>query len=226
MHVIGAAQVTVIVRSADRLPAAAKGHTKLKVVVAPEGHLALRVDEFAAHLRGADAVVSSLGHNLTFKGVYFPPRMLCVDSVRLICDAARQLAPSTPLRLVVVSTEGVDRPDGADPKRGLLERLLLSVLWLLLPPVGDNEAVLPYLHTEASANPHVDFVAVRPSDMVDGDERPYSVFATLQNGIFNAGQSTRANVGAFMADLVTKTEVWTKWRNDCPQLLDDTKKAA
>ena len=86
--------------------------------------------------------------------------------------------------------------------------------------------MLPYLHTEASANPHVDFVAVRPSDMVDGDERPYSVFATLQNGIFNAGSSTRANVGAFMADLVTKTEVWTKWRNGYPQLLDDTKKAA
>ena len=78
-----------------------------------------------------DAVVSSLGHNLTFKGMYFPPRMLCVDSVRLICDAARQLAPPTPLRLVVVSTEGVDRPDGADPKRGLLERLLLFLLWLL-----------------------------------------------------------------------------------------------
>ena len=219
-------EVTVIVRSADRLPAAAKGHAKLKVVVAPEGHLALGVDEFAGHLRGADAVVSSLGHNLTFKGMYFPPRMLCVDSVRLICDAARQLAPPQPLRLVVVSTEGVDRPDGADPKRGLLERLLLFLLWLLLPPVGDNEAVLPYLHTEASANPHVDFVAVRPSDMVDGDERPYSVFATLQNGIFNAGQSTRANVGVFMADLVTKTDVWTKWRNGYPQLLDDTKKAA
>ena len=58
--------------------------------------------------------------------------------------------------------------------------------------------------------------------MVDGDERPYSVFATLQNGIFNAGSSTRANVGAFMADLVTKTELWTKWRNGYPQLLDDT----
>ena len=62
--------------------------------------------------------------------------------------------------------------------------------------------------------------------MVDGDERPYSVFATLQNGIFNAGSSTRANVGVFMADLVTKTELWTKWRNGYPQLLDDTKKAA
>ena len=29
-----------------------------------------------------------------------------------------------------------------------------------------------------------------------------------------------------MADLVTKTELWTKWRNGYPQLLDDTKKAA
>ena len=29
-----------------------------------------------------------------------------------------------------------------------------------------------------------------------------------------------------MADLVTKTELWTNWRNGYPQLLDDTKKAA
>ena len=53
--------VTAIVRSADRLPAAAKGHAKLTVVVVPEGHLALSTETMAQHLSGADAVVSSLG---------------------------------------------------------------------------------------------------------------------------------------------------------------------
>ena len=62
--------------------------------------------------------------------------------------------------------------------------------------------------------------------MIDGDERPWRAFPTLQNGIFNAGTTTRANVGAFMADLVTKAAVWAEWRNGYPHLLDDAKKAA
>ena len=40
---------TVIVRSEDRLPAAARGHALLTVVTAPEGHLALSEDALREH---------------------------------------------------------------------------------------------------------------------------------------------------------------------------------
>ena len=117
----------------------------------------------------------------------------------------------------------MSRPDGADPPRGYGEGLLLLLLDYLLPPHADNVAVLRYLDKEVDGgkNPHVAFCAVRPSDMHDtAAPSPYTVHATLQNGIFNAGSTSRANVGAFMADLVTKANVWAEWVGKHPQILD------
>ena len=48
----------------------------------------------------------------------------------------------------MVSTEGVDRPDGADPERGWAERLLTWLLSKTLPPHADNMATVEYLHSE------------------------------------------------------------------------------
>ena len=101
-----------------------------------------------------------------------------------------------------------------------MERLLLGLLWLLLPPMTDNVNVVKFLSREAHANPHVDFCAPRPSDMVNGEPGAFTLHATLQNGIFNAGRTTRANVGQFMADLATKPEIWQQWKNSFPQILD------
>lgn len=49
---------------------------------------------------------------------------------------------------------------------------------------------------------------------------PYTVHETLQNGLFNAGTTTRANVGHFMADLVTDQIVWSQWKGKFPQIID------
>ena len=206
------------------------------------------------YVRECECVVSCLGHNLTLKGMFGRPRQLCVETVRQVCDAvARQkgarkdIASSEeeqkkedenannntnnePLRLIVVSTEGVSRFDGADPKRGALERALLKALYVLLPPMKDNVEVVRFLHelketNETSTPSHrvVEFCAVRPSDMRDGEESPHEAHAELQNGLFDAGNTTRANVGAFIADLVTKPETWARWRNAFPHLLDSIK---
>ena len=64
---------------------------------------------------GCDAVISALGHNLTLRGMYGAPRKLCTDTVSQICRVAETLQPARPIRLIAISTEGVDRPDGADP---------------------------------------------------------------------------------------------------------------
>merc|ERR1712232_541140 len=75
-------------------------------------------------------------------------------------------------------------------------------------------------HVSGGGNPHVAFCAVRPSDLKDDDASEFTLHATLQNGIFNAGSTRRANVGEFMADLVTKPAVWAEWKNSYPQILD------
>lgn len=214
--------MTAIVRSADRLPAGATGHKLLTVVVVPGGHLTLSDEAMAGHMRGCDAVISALGHNLTLRGMYGEPRKLCTHTVNQLCRVAEMLRPTRPIRLIVISTEGVDRPDGADPPRGRAERLVLWLLWLLLPPHADNIGVVDYLHRSARTSGYVEFCAVRPSDLIDrADDGGVALHATLQNGIFASHPpSTRASVGAFMASLATEASTWRQWKNSFPQILD------
>ena len=174
--------------------------------------------ELTELLRPCSHVISSCGHRLTFKGMCCAPRSLCTDTVKLICELTQQLGPTK--KLIVVNTEGCDRLDGADPRRGCGERLLLSCLWCCLPPHRDNVGVMHYLSRKAFSNSAIEFCAVRPSDMIDGEDCEYTLHETLQNGIFNAGTTRRANVGGFMADLVTKPGLWETWKNKFPQILD------
>ena len=219
----GGVAVTAVVRSESRLPPEVSGHQNLSVVVAPEGHLALSEEAMRVHLRGCDAVVCCLGHNLNFRGVFGHPKRLCTDTTRQICEAFKLLAPEKPVRYIVVSTEGVDRPDGADPERSRAERFVFWLLSNILPPHADNMANADYLHSEVSGthNPHVDFCAVRPSSMIDAEQATeFTTHDTLQCGLFNPGTTTRANVGAFMADLVTEDAVWEQWKDSFPHILD------
>ena len=215
--------VTVIVRSAERLPTEAKGHQLLTVVEVGESQGQLASYNLSEHVH-CDAIVQCLGHNLSFSGMYGYPRRLCADTVKRLCEAVRDVAPDKPVKLIVVNTEGVDRPDGEDTKtlrRGCCESCILSMLKCCLPPHADNVATSAYLHTEARKNPCVSFCAVRPSNLVDDPPSEFSLHETLQNGIFGAGCTTsRANVGDFMANLVTQPELWARWENTYPHILD------
>ena len=160
--------VTALVRSASRLETV--DHPRLTIVeLGPEGHLALDNQTFLGHLRGCEAVVQCLGHNMSFSGMFGHPRRLCTDTVRRVCEAARTGKFAQPVKLIVVNTEGVDRPDGGDSglHRGCFERCLLGCLTCILPPHADNVATLRYLHQNALVNPHVSFCAVRPSDLTN-----------------------------------------------------------
>ena len=212
-----------IVRDKTRLPAAYQDHTLLQVVVAPDGHLILNDAELERHLADCNSVISCVGHTLSFRGIFGKPKDLCVETTRRVCEAIQRLKPASPVKYIVVSTEGVDRPDGLDPQRGGVgERCVLWILEQLLPPHIDNVKNAAYLHKKVSGtnNPFVEFCAVRPSSMIDGDETQYTLHEVLQNGIFNAGKTTRANVGCFMADLVTKPDVWAQWNEKWPQILN------
>ena len=148
-----------------------------------------------------------------------PPRRGPTDA-RASCDCARAVNPAAPVRLIVVSTEGVDRPDGGDALRRCCgERCVLKALEWTLPPHADNVAVATYLHTQR-ANPAIEFCAVRPTDLIDGAATAYAAHGQLRNGIFNAGTARRSNVGAFIADLATDAATWATWRGAYPHVLD------
>lgn len=215
--------VTALVRNAARLARVTKGQELLNVIeLGPKGHLALQDEQFAAHLRGCNTVVQCLGHNMSLGGVCGHPRRLCADTARRVCDALQAIAPVQPIKFIVCSTEGVDRPDGGDTiRRGCFERCLLRCLTCALPPHADNVDTARYLHQYAQNNPHVVFCAVRPSDLTDNvPVSEYTLHDTLQNGIFSPGSTSRANVAAFMADLVTDESLFERWENAFPHILD------
>tara|TARA_B100000795_G_scaffold204888_1_gene158456 strand:+ start:582 stop:863 length:282 start_codon:yes stop_codon:yes gene_type:complete len=66
-------------------------------------------------------VISSLGHNMTLRGMYGTPRKLCTDTVHQLCRVAELLQPMNPIRLIAISTEGA-RP-GFTVRPGFTQRV-------------------------------------------------------------------------------------------------------
>src|SRR5690606_35949899 len=74
------------------------------------------------HLQGCDTVISCLGHAPNLRGGYGPPRDLVEGAVRAVCEAAASLKPTSPIRLILMSSVSVNRPARADTRRGAGER--------------------------------------------------------------------------------------------------------
>jgi NAD(P)-dependent dehydrogenase (short-subunit alcohol dehydrogenase family) len=209
-------KVKVIVRSPDKLPAAIRGHDDLSVIHAT--FLDLSDAELAQHVKGCDAVASCLGHNLSFKGIYGHPRLLVTETTRRLCNAIKVNKPDKPARFVLMNTAGNSNRD--IPERvSLGERCVLGLVRFLLPPHLDNERAADYLRTQLGQNDGtIEWAAVRPDSLIDESQvTEYEVYASpIRSAIFDAGQTSRINVGNFMADLMTDDALWNKWKGQMP----------
>ena len=68
----------------------------------------------------------------------------------------------------------------------------------------------------------IEWAAVRPDDLVNEEEpTEYEVYPSpVRSAIFNAGTTSRINVGHFMAKLITDRDIWIKWKGRMPVLYD------
>ena len=208
--------VKVIVRSPEGLPAAVRGHENLTVIQASV--LDLSDAELAGHVKGCDAVASCLGHNLNLKGLFGPPRRLVTDAARRLCAAVRANAPERPVKYVLMNTTGNWNRDLDEPMT-FGERIVTGLLRLVLPPQADNEQAADFLRIGVGQNDAmIEWVAVRPDSLIDEDEvTPYEVYPSpIRSGIFDPGQTSRINVGHFMAELITEDAVWQQWKGQMP----------
>lgn len=59
--------------------------------------------------------------------------------------------------------------------------------------------------------------------MTNEDEvTEYNVYPSpIRSAIFDAGKTSRINVGQFMADLITDSEVWNKWKGQMPVIYNN-----
>jgi nucleoside-diphosphate-sugar epimerase len=209
------AGVRAIVRSRGKLPPEVLRHPGLAVIEA--SLLSLRDDELRRHLDGCDAVVSCLGHVISLRGIFGPPRDLVTRATTRLCRAIEALAPTAPVKLVLMSSVSVNRPGGLDTRRGALERSFLRVLRLLVPPVEDNQRAADFL-LEAIGPGHrfVQWVVVRPDSLLEGEVSAYAVHDGLVDGLFSPGRTNMANVAHFMCELVTSPETWARWKGQLP----------
>jgi len=209
-------QVRIVVRSTEKLPENVTSHENLSVIQA--SLLDISDTEMARHVSGCDALASCLGHNLSFKGLFGPPRRLVTDATRRLCSAVKANKPEQPVKFVLMNTAG-------NSNRDLLEQISFGqkcVIWLLrllLPPHVDNEKAADYLRTEVGQNDRaIEWAAVRPDNLIDDNEvTEYEVHPSpIRSAIFDSGLTSRINVGHFMAELITDDDTWSEWNGKMP----------
>jgi len=209
-------KVKVIVRSIENLPESWKHNDLLSIIQASV--LDIHEDEMVKHIYDCDAVASCLGHTLSLKGIYGKPQKLVTDTVNLLCNAIKKNAPDKPVKFVLMNTTGNSNRDLDEPI-SLAQKCVIGLLRLLLPPHVDNEKAADYLRTEiGQKNNFIEWVAVRPDGLVDEDKvSEYETYPSpTRSAIFDAGIVSRINVGHFMAELIIKDDLWSKWKGQMP----------
>ena len=208
--------VRIIIRKESNLPEAFHNHENLSIIHA--SILDLSDAEMAKHVEGCSAVASCLGHNLSFKGMFCKPHRLVTEATRRLCEAIKVNKPESQVKFILMNGTG-------NSNRDLAERISFGqtcVIWLLrllLPPHADNEKAADYLRTEIGSNDKdIMWAAVRPDGLVDEDKvTDYEIQPSpIRSAIFDAGTTSRINVGRFMAELITNDVVWCKWKGQMP----------
>ncbi len=213
--------VRVIVRSAERLPAATVGHPMLEVVEADV--LAMPAAALVGALEGCDTVISCLGHNISARGILGPPRYLVTRAVQRVHDAVGAAQPEDAVRMILMSSVSVNRPDRADTRRGRVERAYLRGLGVLIPPVRDNQGAADHLIREVGpADPRLQWVAVRPDTLLEGEVCQYTLHDELVASIVRPDHTRMANVAHFMCELATDEATWQRWQGRMPVIVDGT----
>jgi len=215
--------VHVIVRSKERMLAALQdtSQTDSLLTITEASLLDLSDEQIQEHVDQVGSVVSCLGHNLTFKGIFGQPRRLVRDSVkRLSVALANTTSPKR--KLIVMGSDGVAHPAGSDDKRGWLERLILSLLRNLVPPHADNEETAAYLYNLVGTG-NMEWCVIRPTDLIDGEATNYQLFDKPPGGLFDSSRVTRANVAKCMVDMITVDKLWQEYKMRMPVVHDADK---
>ncbi len=208
--------VKIVVRSPEKLPESWKIAKNLQVISA--SILELTDEEMAKYVKGCDAIASCLGHNLTWKGIYGHPRKLVTDATKRLCNAVKSNHPEKPVKFVLMNTTGNRNRDLEEPI-SFAQKCVIGVLRLLLPPHVDNEKAADYLRTQlVQKQSFIEWVAVRPDSLVNEDVvTEYEIHPSpIRSAIFNAGKTSRINVGHFMAKLISEEDLWNKWKGKMP----------
>ena len=208
--------VKAIVRSPEKLPESWKNNSHLQIISA--SILDLSDEAMRKHALDCDAIASCLGHNLNWKGIYGHPRKLVTDATRRLCNAIEANRPQSPIKYVLMNTTGNRNRDLPEPI-SFAQKCVIGLLRLLLPPHVDNEKAADYLRTQVGQNNQfIEWAVVRPDGLINEDDvTDYETHVSpTRSAIFNAGKTSRINVGHFMANLIHDDALWQTWKGQMP----------
>ena len=208
--------VKVIVRSPDKLPESWKTNALVQVISASV--LELTDKEMREHTIDCQSIASCLGHNMDLKGVYGKPRKLVTDATIRLCNAVMMNKPESPVKFVLMNTTG-NRNRDLDEPISFGQKCVIGLVRLLIPPHVDNEKAADYLRTKiGQKNPFITWAAVRPDGLIDEENiSEYEIYPSpIRSAIFDAGKTSRINVGHFMAHLINDNKLWQQWKGQMP----------
>lgn len=211
--------VRAIVRSARALPPTWLVHPAVTLVTAEL--LSLRDEELQRLVRDCDAVVSCLGHDISWRGVFGPPFDLVTRATEKVRSAIVANSAGKPVRFVLMSSVSVNHPEKREAGRTLLGRIFLAVVRGVIPPARDNQRAAEFLQRRIGcADRHVEWVAVRPDTLGQGEVSPYAIHDHPVDSVFAAGHTQRSNIAHFMSELLTNGATWARWRGKFPVVVD------
>lgn len=206
--------VITIVRTPDKLGSELLSSNKLTTI--QDSITSLEIDDAIKYSNECDYIISCLGHNISFKGMFGRPHKLVTNATKLFCKAINRSGNST--KFILMNTTG-NKNKGLIEKRSLGEKIVIGLIRILLPPHRDNECAAEYLRLGSKEhNNGIEWVAVRPDSLFNCDiVSEYEVYRSpVRSPIFNPGKTSRINVAHFMAELVVDEDLWKSWKGQMP----------
>ncbi|MBV1884235.1 MAG: SDR family oxidoreductase [Pseudomonadales bacterium] len=209
-------EVVAILRPSSDIPIEFTSQDKLKIIKTEITDLKESI--LMDYLADCDGVISCLGHNLTFKGMFGHPKLLVTNSIEKVCRAIERAGTDKTFKLILMNTTGNSNRDLAE-NPATSQKIVISILRLLLPPHVDNEKAADYLRLEIGQNHKlIEWAAVRPDSLTDSEEvTQYDLFVSpTRNAIFDAAPTSRVNVANFMSRLICDDTLWNQWKGKMP----------
>ena len=173
-------------------------------------------EELENHTKGCDAIVSTLGHNLSFKGMFGNPRQLVTDSIKKLCKVSEN-TKNKPVKIILMNTVGCKNEDLKE-KVSFFENCVFFLLRYLIPPHSDNENAANYLRTLIGQNhSNIQWAVVRPDSLINKEEiSPYTAHLSPIHTLFKPGKTSRINVAHFISELISNEKIWIEWKGKMP----------
>lgn len=175
-------------------------------------------------VRDKTHIVSCLGHNMDFNGIWGAPRDLCTATVHRIYGSIQNTfaeSQGNNCKFILMNTVGVKNPELGE-MRTLFENLLVTTLRYTIPPHADNENAAAYLQ-QTVPRAQLQWVIVRPDSLIDMDDvTSYNITPSPVANIVNGLPTSRINVAHFMISLMTDSAVWDTWVHQMPCIVNSS----